>query len=60
MGEYEMTPRQMRYELLTLLVATKPSNTKASTVVKIMNEYYDAIIEKDGQVVEFCLYEGEV
>lgn len=55
-----MTPRQMRYELLTLLVATKPSNTKASTVVKIMNEYYDAIIEKDGQVVEFCLYEGEV
>lgn len=60
MGEYEMTPRQMRYELLTLLVATKPSNTKASTVVKIMNEYYDAIIEKDGQVIEFCLYEGEV
>lgn len=55
-----MTPRQIRYELLTLLVATKPSNTKASTVVKIMNEYYDAIVEKDGQVVDFFLHEGEV
>lgn len=56
MDEY-LTIRQMRYELLTLLIATKPSNTKSSTIVKIMNEYYNAIIAHEGDVVEFTLYD---
>lgn len=53
----EMSPIQIRYELLTLLIATKPSNTKAATIIKILNEYYDAIIQHEGEVVEFRLVE---
>lgn len=53
----EMSPIQIRYELLTLLIATKPSNTKATTIIKILNEYYDAIIQHEGEVVEFRLVE---
>lgn len=52
-----MSPIQIRYELLTLLIATKPSNTKAATIIKILNEYYDAIIQHEGEVVEFRLVE---
>lgn len=55
MDEYDsfMTPKEIRYTLLTMLLNIKPSNTKASTIIGLMNEYYDAIIEKDGEVVPF-------
>jgi hypothetical protein len=54
-----MSPAQIRYELLTILLAIKPSNTKASTIIKIMNEYYDAIMAHKGDVVEFKLYNND-
>lgn len=54
----DLTPRQMRYELLTLILAIKPEQTSKKTIAE-MNEYYDSIIDRDGEVVEFTLYADE-
>ena len=52
------TPSQIRLTMWLTLINTKPSNTKSTTLIKLLDEYYNWVMQEDGEVVEFTLFEG--
>ena len=63
MGSYIMyddvdSPEQIRLTMWLTLINMKPSNTKSSTLIKLLDEYYDWVMNQNGEVVEFAIYDG--
>lgn len=57
--DFEITPRQMRYELTAMVVQELPFDASAEDIIQRVNLLYNNIIACDGEIVEFMLYEGE-
>ena len=54
--EFEMSPRQMRYELTAMVIQELPFDASAEDIIERVNLLYNNIIACDGDVVtlELC------
>lgn len=62
MDEYDdfgMSSREIRFQLISMLIEKKPSSTKVSTITNIAEKYYEWIIARDGNVVDFVFNEAK-
>ena len=57
--DYEMTPRQIRYELTAMVIQELPFDTPTEDIIQRVNLLYNNIVACDGEIVEFMLYQGE-